>query len=123
MGKDILYNNMNFPDRAAACAVCLGSHAGRGDYGGCDSATAARLCSHAARGGHSSARTLRVVAVARLARCAPSAVGALTPRNHLYISAAPQILFIKWLPQNLPQSQKNDIYAALLFRSKVLLTD
>ena len=78
------------------------------------------------------ARTLRVVAVvvvARLARCAwwlwlgshaaPSAVGALTPHNRLYISAAPQILFIKWLPQNLPQRQKNDIYAALLFRSTV----
>ena len=73
MGTDILYNNMNFPDRAA------GSHAARGDYGGCDSAAAARLCSHAARGGRggrSSARTLRVVAVARLACCAPSAVGA-----------------------------------------------
>ena len=24
MVKDILYNNMNFPDRAAARAVCLG---------------------------------------------------------------------------------------------------
>ena len=84
MGKDILYNNMNFPDRAAARAVCLGSHAARGDYGGCDSARAARLGSHAARGGRggrSSASTMRVVAMARLARCTPSAVGALTPRN------------------------------------------
>ena len=27
MGKDILYNCMNSPDRAAARAVCLGSHA------------------------------------------------------------------------------------------------
>ena len=27
MGKDILYNNMNFPYRAAEHAVCLGSHA------------------------------------------------------------------------------------------------
>ena len=36
LGKDILYNNMNFPDRAAACAVCLGLHAARGDYGGCE---------------------------------------------------------------------------------------
>ena len=72
MGKDILYNNMNFPERAAARAVCLGSHAARGDYGGCDSARAARLRSHAALGGHSSASTMRVVAMARLARCALS---------------------------------------------------
>ena len=27
MGKDILYKNMNFPDRAAVRVVCLGSHA------------------------------------------------------------------------------------------------
>ena len=97
MDKDILYNNMNFPVRAAARAVCLGSHAARGDYGGCDSARAARLGSHAAhggRGGHGSASTMRMVAMARLARCAPSAVGALRPRNRLYISAAPQMLFI-----------------------------
>ena len=39
-------------------------------------------------------RAPSVVAVARLARCAPSAVGALTPCNRLYISAAPQMLFI-----------------------------
>ena len=72
MGKDILYNNMNFPDRAAAVRVprlgsCLGV------YGGCDSARVARLGSHAARGGRggrSSASTMRVVVVARLARCA-----------------------------------------------------
>ena len=51
MGEDILYHNRNFPDQAAARAVCLGSHAARGDYGGCDSASAARLGSHAARGG------------------------------------------------------------------------
>ena len=25
-------------EESAACAVCLGSHAARGDYGGCDSA-------------------------------------------------------------------------------------
>ena len=48
-GKDILYHNMNFPDRAAARAVCLGSCAARVAYGGCDSARAARLGSHAAR--------------------------------------------------------------------------
>ena len=75
MGKDIVYNNMNFPGQAAARAVCLGSHAARGDYGGCDSARAARLGSHAARGGRggrSSASTMRVVVMARLARCARS---------------------------------------------------
>ena len=37
-GEDILNSNMNFPDLAAARAVCLGSHTARGDYGGCDSA-------------------------------------------------------------------------------------
>ena len=61
MGRDIPYNNVNFPDRAAARAVCL---AARGDYGGCDSARAARLGSHAARGGRggrSSGSTMRVV--------------------------------------------------------------
>ena len=66
---------MNFPDRAAARAVCLGSHAARGNYGGCDSARAARLGSHAVRGGRggrSSASTMCVMAVARLARCALS---------------------------------------------------
>ena len=70
MGKDFLYNNMNFPDRAATRAVCLGSRAARGDYGGCDSARAARLGSHAARGGRggrSSASTMRVVVMAQLA--------------------------------------------------------
>ena len=73
MGKDIIYNNANFPDRASARAVCLGSHAARDDYGGCDSARAARLGSHAARGGRGgrrSASTMRVVVMARLARCA-----------------------------------------------------
>ena len=62
-------------EESAACAVCLGSHAARGDYGGCDSATVARLGLHAAhsgRGACSSARTMRVVVVARLARCARS---------------------------------------------------
>ena len=72
MGKDILYNNMNFPGRAAARAVCLGSHAARGDYGGCDSARAAWLGSHVACGGRSSASTMRVVVMARLARCTRS---------------------------------------------------
>ena len=51
-------------EESAACAVCLGSHAARGDHGGCDSAKAARLGSHAARGGRggrSSANTMRVV--------------------------------------------------------------
>ena len=70
-GKDILYNNM-FPDRAAARAVCLGSRAARGD---CNSARAARLGSYAARGGRagrSSASTMCVVVMARLARCARS---------------------------------------------------
>ena len=59
MGKDILYNNMNFPDRAAARAVCLGSHAAVVTM---EAATRLGL-----------AHTLPVVAVvvvARLARCA-----------------------------------------------------
>ena len=51
MGQDTQYNNVNFPGRAAASAVCLGSHAARGDYGGCDSARVTRPGSHAARGG------------------------------------------------------------------------
>ena len=51
MGRDIIENNINLPDRAAACAVCLGSHAARGDYGDCDLARVARLDSHTARGG------------------------------------------------------------------------
>ena len=66
MGQDIQYNNVNLPGRAA---VCLGSHAARGDYGGCDFARVARLGSHAARGGrgdYGSARTMRVVIMARL---------------------------------------------------------
>ena len=62
MGKDILYNNMNFPDRAAARAVCL--------------ARTLRVATMEAvtrleRLGL--ARTLRMVAVvvvARLAQCA-----------------------------------------------------
>ena len=73
MGRDILYNNMNFPDQAEARAMRLGSNAARGDYGGCDSARAARLGSHTARGGRGgrrSASTTRVVVMARLARCA-----------------------------------------------------
>ena len=74
MGKDTLYNNMNFPDRAAAVRVPRLA-AARGDYGGCDSARVARLGSHAARGGRggrSSTSTMRVVVMARLARCAHS---------------------------------------------------
>ena len=66
---------MNFPDRAAARAVCLGSHAARGDYGGCDSSRVARLGSHAARGGRggrSSASTMLVVVMTRPARSARS---------------------------------------------------
>ena len=79
MGQDIQYNNVNFPGRAAASAVCLGSHAARGDYGGCDSARVTRLGSHAARGGRggrSSASTMCAVLMARLARCAGGAAGA-----------------------------------------------
>ena len=75
MGEDIIYNNVNFPGRAAARAVCLGSHPARCDYGGCDSAKAARLGSHAAHGGRdgrSLASTMRVVVMARLARCTRS---------------------------------------------------
>ena len=63
MGKDILSNNMNFPDRAAARAVCLGSH-------GLRVATMEAVTRLERLG---LARTLRVVAVvvvARLARCA-----------------------------------------------------
>ena len=77
MGQDIQCNNVNFPGRAAASAVRLGSHAARGDYGGCDSARVARPGSHAARGGRggrSSASTMRVVIIARLARCADAAL-------------------------------------------------
>ena len=113
---------MNFPDRAAARAMCLGSHAAHGDYGGCDSAAAAQLCSHAARGGRgsrSSARTLHVVAVARLARCAPSAVGALTPRNQLYIVPHPKYYLLNGCRNICRRGKKNDIYAALIFRSTV----
>ena len=91
---------MNFSDRAAARAVCLGSHAAHGDYGGCDSARAARLGSHAerggrggrslastyARGGYSSARPMLAQREVQLAL-----------RNNYYISAAPRknILFIR----------------------------
>ena len=77
MGQDIQCNNVNFPGRAAASAVRLGSHAARGDYGGCDSARVAQPGSHAARGvrgGRSSASTMRVVIIARLARCADAAL-------------------------------------------------
>ena len=85
MGKDILYNNMNFPDRAAARAVCLVSRAARGDYGGCDSTRAARLGSHAACGGYCSARSMRAQREVQLAL-----------RNNYYISAAPRkYLFIR----------------------------
>ena len=68
---------MNFPNRAAARAVCLGSHAARGDhsYGGCDSARVARLGSHTARGGRtarSSASMMRMVVMARPAQCVRS---------------------------------------------------
>ena len=69
---DILYNNMNFPDQAAARAASartlrvatmkavtrlerLGSHAALGG-----------------RGGRSSASTMRVVVMARLTQCARS---------------------------------------------------
>ena len=86
MGKD-----QDFPDRAAAFAGCLGSHAARGDYGGCDSARAARLGSHAARGGRggrSSASTMRVVVMARLARCARS--GRCSWRFATIIALAPR---------------------------------
>ena len=63
---------MNFPDRATARAVCLGSHAARGDYGGYNSAIAARL----------SLRAQREVQLAL--------------RSNYYISAAPrQYLFIR----------------------------
>ena len=78
MGKDILYNNMNFPDQAATRAVCLGSHAVRGDYGCYDSARAARLGSHATRGGRggrSSAGTMRWLG-SHDARAAGGAAGA-----------------------------------------------
>ena len=61
MGQDILYNNIFFPDKAAARAVCFGTHAARG--------TMVTQC------GSARLRTLRMVAVvvvARLARCARS---------------------------------------------------
>ena len=83
MGKDTLYNNMNFPDRAAAVRVPRLA-AARGDYGGCDSARVARLDSHDARGGYGSARTMRAQREVQLAAL----------RNSYYVSAAPQILFI-----------------------------
>ena len=59
--------------------MCLGSHAARGDYGGCDSARVARLGPHAAsggRGGRSSASTMHVVVMARLARSRAARRGA-----------------------------------------------
>ena len=62
MGKDSLYNNINFPDQAASRAVRLGSHAAV--------ATMEAVIRLERLG---LARTLRVVAivvVARLARCA-----------------------------------------------------
>ena len=61
---------IHFPDRAAASAVCLGSHAARGDYGGCVSARVSRLDSHAARGGRggrSSVSTMRAQREVQLA--------------------------------------------------------
>ena len=53
-------------EEAAAHAVCLGSHAARGDYGHCDSASVAGFGSHAARGGCSSLARWAVEVVARL---------------------------------------------------------
>ena len=47
--------------------MCFGSHAARGDYGGCDSARVPRLGSQDARGGRggrSSACLMRVVVMA-----------------------------------------------------------
>ena len=70
VGSGILYFIINFPGRtrgSAARAVCLGSHAARGDG---DSAS---VGSHAARGGRgvcSSARAMCVEVVARHAQYA-----------------------------------------------------
>ena len=71
------------------------------EYGGCDSARVARLGSHAAhggRGGSSSASLMRVVVMARLARCACSGrcswrlatiiIGAPTLNMSIYMAAA-----------------------------------
>ena len=71
MGQ-VLYILFSIPlteKEEAARAVCLGSHAARGDYGDCDSASV---------GSHATARCLWlrsrdvVEVVARLARCARS---------------------------------------------------
>ena len=89
-GQGILYNIINSHDRARGRSGS--ARAARGDLGGCDSASMAPLSSHAVRGcrsGSSSARTMRVVAVAWLARCTRSIL-----HNNDYIGATPQILFI-----------------------------
>ena len=73
--------------------MCLGSHAARGDYGGCVSARVARLGSHTARGGRVAvARLASMRVVVRTMRAQREVQLAL--RNSYYISAAPQILFI-----------------------------
>ena len=85
MGKDFLYNNMNFADRAAARAVCLGSLAERGDCGGCDSASVARLGSHAARGSsgaYTSARSHDAHSGCGLARTMRAQREVLGPRSN-----------------------------------------
>ena len=66
----ILSISLTEQEEAAARTVCLGSHAARGDYGDCDSAS---VGSHAARGGRgvcSSARAMCVEVVARHAQYA-----------------------------------------------------
>ena len=58
---------------AAARAVCLGSHAARGDYGDCDSANVAQPGSHAARGGRGGRSSVLTICGEVLARLPHSA--------------------------------------------------
>ena len=105
MGRDIIYNNIHFPDRAAGKEQC--AHAVSGDYGGCDSARAAWLGSHAARGGHggrSSGSTMRVVVVARLARCARSRRCSWRFATIIILAPHPQYYLFTWLPHQAPQA-------------------
>ena len=107
MGQDIQYNNVNFPGRAAASAVCLGSHAARSDYGGCDSARVTRPGSHAARGGRggrSSASMMRVVVMDRPARCARSGRCSWRFATVLILAPHPKYYLFTRTPHYAPQA-------------------
>ena len=75
MGQDIQYNNINFPGRAAARAVCLASHNVRG---GCGSARTMRVQQEvqlALRNNYYSRTALQILFIYMAA--APSATGGL----------------------------------------------